>query len=125
MVAGRLDIILEAGADFDEIWTFKDAADQGVSWSGYTAQMDGRRRVDDDNTARVFTWTSGAGNMTLGTDGTVTFDVDGAAISAYDFNAAGDRPGVGVYDLLLTNAATGKKIRAMEGKIEFRKAVSR
>lgn len=116
MAAGKYDFLIEKGAAFEPILTWKDSAGTLVNLSGYTARMHMRERYD--STTPFIILTTENGGITLGgAAGTITLYISPA-------NTAAIAASGGVYDLELI-PASGKTRRIFQGKIIISEEVTR
>lgn len=116
MPAARLNLVIERGADFSTVITWRDEADVLVNLTGYSGEMDVREERADTAT-QIATFTDGNGRITLGgAAGTITLSmtaVDTAALTA----------GTGWFDLLLTTGG-GLVTRLVEGVVVIAERVT-
>lgn len=97
MAAGIWNILAEEGATFSRRITWRDSNDALVDLSGYTARMQVRPTIDDDQTA-VLSLTTENGRILLGgTSGTVDL-----LVTAQDMAVT---EGQYVYDLEMVSSA--------------------
>jgi hypothetical protein len=117
MPAGKHDIIIEQGATFRRVITWKDANGTAINLTGYTAKMQVRERVGSSTV--VLECSSANGRITLGgSAGTIT-------IVAQDEITAPLTPmPKAVYDLELTSAG-GEVTRLLRGGVEIVPEVTR
>jgi hypothetical protein len=108
MPAKKLDITIEQGATFVMNLTWNNPAGNPVDLTGYTAKMQARWKFSD--TSALVTFNTADNTITLG-GAAGTIAVSGpAAITGVS------RPRYGVYDLELTETATGKVTRLLQGR---------
>lgn len=106
MAAGIWNILAEEGATFSRTITWRDSNEALVNLSGFTARMQVRPTIDDDQTA-VLALTTENGRILLGgTSGTVTLTV-----TSGDMNIA---EGQYVYDLEMVSG-TSTVTRLVQG----------
>lgn len=106
MPAKQLDITIEQGATFVMNLTWKSAGSP-VDLTGYTAKMQARWSYSD--ATPLVTFTTADNTITLG-GALGTISVSGmATITGLT------KPRTGVYDLELTETATGKVTRLLQG----------
>lgn len=115
MSAATYNIIIEQGATFSRVLTYRDSANAVVNLSGYTAQMQVRTSYEAADVAFEFSTTNGrislggaAGTITLSMSATET-----AALSAGSY----------VYDLKLVSGVTVS--RPFEGTVTVKRGVTR
>ena len=113
-MAGKLNLIIEQGAEFERTWVYKDENDDPVDLTGYTAQMQIRLTQDeaspiydsDDNNDITITALTGTLDLVIPTADTTTMTFDRA-----------------LWSVELTITATGKVIRLLEGWVDLSKQV--
>jgi hypothetical protein len=116
MSAGKKDFIIEQGATFSKVLTWKDSAGAAINLTGYTARM--HVRTDIDAATPFLQLTTENSRIALGgVAGTITL-----TISATDTAAITNTSGV--YDLELVSGA-GVVTRLLEGNIIITKEVTR
>lgn len=108
MTAAVYNITIEKGATFTLSFTYK-ANGVAVNLSGWRAGLQVREDYDSPSQASLDSTTEN-GNITLGTDGSVTVTITKENTELVTIDA-------GVYDLLLV-APTGQGIRLLEGKVK-------
>lgn len=114
MGAGTYDLVIECGATFRRVFTWKDEAGSAINLTGYTAQMQIRKKKDGDI---LFTLTSADGDIVLGgAAGTITVEIPAAEI-------LNTLPAAGVWDIELTSGS-GFVTRLLEGAVTFSKQVT-
>jgi len=117
MSAGKLNLIIEQGATFSRVLTWK-VNDVAVNLTGYTARMHVRDAVDSTTTQLELSTTSPPGGIALGgSAGTITLTVSAAVTAALT-------PGNYVYDLELVSSG-GVVTRLVEGDLEIVAEVTR
>lgn len=117
MAAGKYDITIEQGADFVEVWTWKDENGSPVNLTGYSARMMVRKKVED--ASPILDCTTANNRIVLGgTAGTITFAVP-ASVTALLPTVAN-----AVYDLELVDGA-GRVRRLVEGECRITREVTR
>lgn len=116
MAAGNYDLTIEQGATFYQQIIWKDANEDPIDISGYTARMQIRKTVKA--TTSILSLTTENGRITLGgAAGTITLEV--AAEDTADLTEF-----CGVYDLEL-EASDGTVTRLLQGQIEVSREVTR
>ena len=113
MSAGKLDIVVEEGADFFLHLTWLDNSGSAIDLTGYSAAMKIKEAVGgaliDDLTSSL--------EITLGgSAGTIQVDIGGSVTAAYDFDW-------GVYDLWVDDGS-GVVTWIVEGAVKFSREVS-
>jgi hypothetical protein len=118
MAAGRYDLYIEQGVTYTKTFTWYDSTNTPVDLTDYTAIMQVRESIDDDEVL-VASNTDPVGiTLTLGGAlGTITVDIAASISNALDFDIA-------VWDINLTNTGTGVVTRLLEGEVKFSKAVT-
>jgi tRNA threonylcarbamoyladenosine modification (KEOPS) complex Pcc1 subunit len=115
MAATTYDILIEQGATFSQVITYKESG-VAVNLTGYTARMQVRSTLESATT--VVELTTANGRIALGgTAGTITL-----TISATD--TAGLTAGRGVYDLELVSGS-GIVTRLLQGVATISRNVTR
>lgn len=110
MAAGNYDIVVERGAVFNRVLTWRDANNSLVNLSGYTARLHVKKAFSDAST--VFEMTTENGRITLGgAAGTITLYI--SANDTDDIIAE-----TCVYDLKLVPANTNNAVRLVEGTFD-------
>ncbi len=112
MAAGKLDIVIEEGADFSMTLTWLDNAGAAVDITGYTARMKVKEAVGG---TLIQSLTDGSGITLGGTAGTVVIAMTAVQTAGYDFDW-------GVYDLELVTG--GVVTRLVEGAVKFTREVT-
>lgn len=116
MPAAEFDFVIEQGAEFDRTLTWKDSNGNLIDLTGYTAELQGRFKVDSATTALSMSTT--AGSIVLGgVNGTIQLLQTALQTRALSFGSI-------VYDLELTSSG-GKVTRLFEGKIQLNLEVTR
>jgi hypothetical protein len=117
MPAGKHDIIIEQGATFRRVITWKDSSGSPINLTGYTAKMQVRERVRDSDV--VLECSTSNGRITLGgSAGTITIVAqDEVTVLLSEMPKA-------VYDLELTSAG-GEVTRLLRGNAEIIGEVTR
>jgi hypothetical protein len=117
MPAKKLDITIEQGATFIMNVTWKNPAGVPVNLTGYTAKMQARLKYSD--ATALATFSTADSTITLG-GALGTIAVSGpAALTGIT------KPVTGVYDLELTETATGKVTRLLQGRAYFSPEVTK
>lgn len=116
MAAGKLDLLIEQGADFEKILIWKDTNKELVDLTGFVAEMHIRSRKD--STSIILELTSENGRIVLGGQtGQITVVIPSSITRDIEWSEA-------VYDLKLTSP--GDKVeRLLEGKVIISEAVTR
>jgi hypothetical protein len=116
MVAAKRNFIIEQGATFSKVMTWKDENRDATNLTGFTARMHIRGAIDDADPIIILTTENG--RIALGgVAGTITL-----TISATDTAAITDESGV--YDLELVSGS-GVVKRLLQGNIVVTKEVTR
>ena len=114
MSAGRYNMVVEKGATFSLVLTWKDANSALINLTGYTARLQFRDRT---KTILIAELTTANGGITLGgAAGTITLAMTAAATTAITHSA-------GVYDLEMI-AGSGAVTRLIEGGVQFTSEVT-
>lgn len=121
----RVNLTCWPGQTFDEQLVLQDSSSppNPVDITGQSAEM--QLRVEVADAAPVATWSSDTGELILGgTDGTITFNVSGAALQAL---APDNEPATFFYDIVLTDPSETppKTRRVVEGVVVTDPAVTR
>ena len=117
MTAGKHDIVIEQGADFKRVFTWKDSAGSAVNLTGYSAAMMIKKRKSDASGVAIFNKTNSNAEIALGgAAGTITIDIGGADTANMDFDW-------GYYDIELTDGSSNIT-RLLEGKVRLSKQVT-
>jgi hypothetical protein len=115
-MAGKKNFIIEQGATFSKVITWKDKTGALVNLTGFSARMHIRSTVDATTT--ILELTTANSRIALGgAAGTITLTV-----SATDTAALTDEEGV--YDLELVSGG-GVVTRLLEGSVQITKEVTR
>lgn len=111
MTAGTYNLIIEQGATFTRVITWRDSYNALVDLTNYTARMMARLKFDDANP--IFELTTENGGIALGgVAGTITLTISATATAAFDAQVHG------VYDLELVDSG-GVVTRLIKGKCTF------
>ena len=113
-MAVNYNLVIEQGARFYRLIYWLDEDGNGVDLSSYTAKMQGRQTKSASGT--LFEWTSAAGDITLGSDGSIVIDVDDSDTATLDFD-------YGLYDLVLTDGSSNVT-RLLEGVVSLSRRVT-
>ena len=117
MPAGKHDIIIEQGATFRRVITWKAANGSPINLTGYTAKMQVRERVRDTDV--VLECSTANGRITLGGNlGTITI------VAQDEVTTTLSEMPKAVYDLELTSAG-GEVTRLLRGAVEIVPEVTR
>lgn len=117
MPAGKHDIIIEQGATFRRVITWKDSAGNPINLSGYSAKMQVRERLRDSDV--VLECSTANGRITLGgSAGTIT------VVAQDEVTTTLPEMPKGVYDLELTSSG-GEVTRLLRGSVEIIGEVTR
>ena len=117
MTAKKLDITLEQGATFVMNITWQNSDGTPVNLTGYTAKMQVRYKYSD--AAALATFTTSDSTITLG-----------GALGTIAVSGMAALPGLteqksGVYDLELTETATSKVTRLLQGAVTLSPEVTK
>lgn len=113
MTAGQYDFIIEQGAGFNRVITYR-AGGVLVNLTGYTATLTAKHKRGA--VASLLSMSTGGHGITLGgAAGTITLALTDSETALLDFEQA-------VYMLELT-PASGDDVRLLEGNITLSKAV--
>ena len=116
MAAAQYDFFVEQGATFQKIITWKDADDNPINLTSFTARMQFRRAKRSDDV--LYSANTENGMITLGgAAGTITIDIPAEETEAFGFRRA-------VYDLEVESAG-GIVTRLIEGSVELSREVTR
>jgi hypothetical protein len=115
VITAPYNITINQGSTFRVVLTWKDASDNAINLTGYSARMQGRRTVESSTT--IFSLTSGSGITLGGAAGTITIELSATATAALT-------PSSGVYDLELVSGA-GDVTRLIEGSFTVKSEVTR
>ena len=114
MSAGKLDIVVEEGADFFLHLTWLDNSGDAIDLTGYSAAMKIKEAVGGTLIDNLIT---GSSEITLGgSAGTIQVDIGASVTAAYDFDW-------GVYGLWVDDGS-GVVTRIVEGSVKFSREVS-
>jgi len=106
--AGKLNMVIEQGATFNPVFTYKDENDTLINLTGYTARMQIKLKRTSPSTIEDLT--DGNGKIILGgAAGTITLLLTDTETAAYTFTSA-------VYDLELINGS-GAVTRLLQGSV--------
>lgn len=95
--AGKLNIVIEQGATFNPVFTYRDDQAALINLTGYTARMQIKLKRTSPSTIEDMTTVNG--KITLGgAAGTITLLLTDTETAAYTFTSA-------VYDLELIDAS--------------------
>lgn len=116
MAAGKLDLLIEQGSEFEQILEWKDVDGTEIDLTGFKAEMHVRSRKDSKDI--ILELTSENGRIVLGgLTGQITLVIPSSITSAIEWSEA-------VYDLKLISP--GDKVeRLLEGKVIVSEAVTR
>lgn len=103
---GRLDLVIQQGATFNPVWTWKIDG-TAVNLTGYTARLTVR---DTYGGTALVTLTSGAGTIVLGGAAGTIQPVMSATVTG-----ALSAPATGVYDLELVSGSVVRRL--LEGRV--------
>lgn len=122
MAAGTHNIIIEQGATFSLIMDYRDASNEAIPLTGWTARMQVRATysspsplLDLPGTDGTITITGETGRIEVAIPAAVT-----AGLSLYGKDSA-----VYVYDLEITETATGRVKRLVQGTATVSAEVTR
>lgn len=114
MTAAKYDFVLEEGAEFRRVLTWK-VDDVAVNVTGYTAKMQIRTKPGGDLILEALS-TGVSPRITLGgSAGTITIVIPGSATTGLEF-------ATGVYDLELTTGTTVRRL--LKGNVIYSREVS-
>ena len=114
MSAGSYDILCEQGATFLRVLEVTDSVGDPINYSGYTARMQVRRRVDSDDV--IIELTTENGRISMNSSGQIVL-----SISATD---TADIQTGGVYDLEIINSSNEVE-RLIQGNFTLSLEVTR
>ena len=114
-MAGKLDIVIEQGADFERQLVWQQADGTPYDLTGYTARMQARETKLSDTV--LLSITVGAGLTLGGVAGTIDIELTAAQTQALEFTT-------GFWDLELVSG-TGKVYRLVEGVVTLSQEVTR
>lgn len=110
MSAGVYDIVVEQGAVFNRVLTWRDATNALVNLTGYTARMSVRQSYD--STTNIFEMTTANGRITLGgAAGTITMYISASDTDDIPYKRF-------VYDLKLIPTVATNAVRVIQGTFE-------
>ena len=116
MAAAQYDILIEQGATFQKLLTWKDESGAAIDLTDYTARM--QVRLKKDSTSALLSATTENGYITLGgTAGTIDIEIPATVTADLSFTRA-------VYDLELVSSG-GIVTRLIEGAVGLSKEVTR
>lgn len=115
VITGQYNITINQGSTFRTVLTWKDASDNPINLTNYTARMQGRKTVESATT--VFNLTNGSGITLGGAAGTITIEMSATTTAALS-------PGSGVFDLELVSQS-GDVTRLVEGSYTIKAEVTR
>jgi hypothetical protein len=111
MTAGIYNLIVEQGATFTRVITWRDSDGALVDLTNYTARMMAREKFED--ASAIFELTTENGGIALGgAAGTITLTISATATAAFSAQVHG------VYDLELVDSG-GVVTRLLKGRCEF------
>lgn len=122
MAAGIYDIIIEQGADWRLVLTWKDEAGAPVNLTGYTARMQVRETYASK--VKVFDLTTENGRITLPGDGVIELAIPASVSAAVAINPAktawidGKQAQQLVFDIEMV-APSGAVTRLLQGAALF------
>lgn len=112
MSAGKYNIEIESGSNWDIQFTWTDDADAPIPLSGYQAHL----QIRDCPGGKILVdVSSAAGHITLNDQGEIDIDIPGELTQSLSAN--------GVWDLLLI-APGGERTRLVEGKAQLERGVT-
>jgi len=110
MSAGTYDIVVEQGAVFNRVLTWRDANGSLMNLTGYTARLFVRQSFN--STTNIFEMTTSNGRITLGGAlGTVTLYISANDTDDIPYKRF-------VYDLKLIPANADNAVRVVQGTFE-------
>ena len=116
MTAGIYNLIVEQGATFTRVITWKDSDDALVDLTNYTARM--MARVNFTDASPIFELTTENGGIALGgAAGTITLTISATDTAAFDAQVHG------VYDLELIDSSS-VVTRLIRGNVKFDREVT-
>lgn len=115
MTAGIYDIVIEKGATWNPVFTWKDSAGTAVNLTGYSARLQIREKVT--SSSALVSLTSASGITLGGTAGTISPLISASDTAALSFTT-------GVYDLELVSGG-GIVYRLLQGKVTVSPEVTR
>jgi hypothetical protein len=115
VLAGQYNLIIDQGAHFERLMTITNPDGSEYDLTGYTARMQIRAEIDDDDV--MCELTTANGRIVLGgEEGTVRLIIESAVTETFDDE--------GVYDLELIDS-DGKVYRLLKGKVKVELEVTR
>lgn len=120
MAAATHDLIIEQNATFSLEVTWKDPSGTPIDLTGYRIRMQIRQQPDASATLLSFDSDDLDSGMTIGTlddEGMISITIADEITALLNFK-------LGYYDLTAESAG-GSIYRVMEGRVSFRKAVTR
>lgn len=109
MSAGTYNLLIEQGATWSRVFTYKDSAGDPVDLTGYTARLVAVTSFGGDLIVEA---TVGNGRVVIGDDaGTITITI--AAEDTADLQA----PAEGIYDLEIEAGGGGAVTRLLQGRV--------
>lgn len=115
MTAGIYDIVIEKGATWNPVITWKDSAGAAINLTGYSARLQIREKVT--SSSALVSLTSSSGITLGGAAGTITPLISSTDTAALSFTT-------GVYDLELISGS-GVVYRVLQGKVTVSPEVTR
>jgi len=114
--AGKLNLVIEQGARFDPVLTWKDENGVVINLTGWTARM--QIRASKSEAAFLIELTTENGGITLGgAAGTISLVITGTATAAITWTK-------GVYDLEMVSPS-GYPTRLVEGTVKVKTEVTK
>ena len=113
MSAGIYDFMIEQGAEFAQVLIVQDSAGTLRDFTGYSAEMHVRRRVN--SATKLIMFSTSDGSVTLDDVGVITLTKTGAETTAITDD--------GVYDLFIT-PADGEPEKLLKGKFVLDRSVT-
>lgn len=117
MTAGIQNLVIEQGATFTKVLTWKDSANVAIDLTAYTARMQARATIAAATTIFSLTSSPAAGITLGGAAGTITITLTATETAAITADTA-------YYDIELEDGS-GVVTRLLQGEIEFSKEVTR
>jgi hypothetical protein len=109
MSAGTYDLLIEQGATWERVFTYKDSSGDPVDLTGYLARLTAVTSYGGD---LILEATVGNGRVSIGDEeGTITITI--AAEDTADLEA----PMEGVYDLEIEAGESGTVTRLLQGRV--------
>jgi hypothetical protein len=100
-MAGKYDIVIEQGATFSRVITWKDSSNNPVDLTGYAARLQIRPTIGSGEP--ILTLTDGGGIELGGLAGTIALTISATQTAALNFSTAN-------YDLELVSGETVKRL---------------